>query len=111
MVTKLKWTAPTENGQVVYMMRDGEDGFILKNHSRMPTIAKNWTKVRKEAFKRDDWNDYKIKCHGNHIQIWVNGTKTTDLKDNTDKKGFLAIQHHGENGQIYRFKSLRLLEL
>ena len=91
---------------------EGRRGWI---HPKKPLEnaynTKNWTKVRKEAFKRDDWNDYKIRCHGNHIQIWVNGTKTTDLKDNTDKKGFLAIQHHGENGQVYRFKSLRLLEL
>ena len=66
--------------------------------------TKNWTKIRKEAFKRDDWNDYKIRCHGNHIQIWVNGTKTTDLKDNTDK-GFLAIQHHGKMDRFTDLKS------
>ena len=35
----------------------------------------------------------------------------TDLQDKTDKKGFIAIQHHGEEGQVYRFRKLMLLEL
>jgi hypothetical protein len=32
------------------------------------------------------------------------------LKDPTDAKGFIAIQHHGEKGQIYRFKNIKILE-
>jgi hypothetical protein len=91
---------------------EGRRGWIHpKKPMGNPYNIKHWTKERREALKRKDWNDYKIKCTGNHIQIWVNGIKTTDLKDDTDKKGFLAIQHHGEKGQVYKFKNLRLLEL
>ena len=56
----------------------------------------NWKDVRKNAFKRNEWNRYKIRCVDDHIQIWVNDIKTTDLKDSTDKNGYIAIQHHGE---------------
>ena len=71
----------------------------------------NWKDVRKNAFKRNEWNRYKIRCVDDHIQIWVNDIKTTDLKDSTDKNGYIAIQHHGEKGQIYRFKNIQILEL
>ena len=72
---------------------------------------KYWTKERRDAFKRNSWNHYKIHCQGDHIQIWVNGIKTTDLKDSTDQNGYIAIQHHGEKGQVYRFKNIKIIEL
>ena len=71
----------------------------------------NWKDVRRNAFKRNEWNRYKIRCVDDHIQIWVNDIKTTDLKDSTDKNGYIAIQHHGEKGQIYRFRNIQILEL
>ena len=76
-----------------------------------PYNASNWKEDRKNALKRNDWNQYRIRCLADHIQIWVNGIKTTDLKDSIDTEGFIAIQHHGEQGQIYRFRDLKLLEL
>ena len=91
---------------------EGRRGWI---HPKKPIINpyndEHWKKDRRGAFKRSDWNHYKIRCLGEHIQIWVNGVKTTDLKDSTDAKGFIAIQHHGEKGQVYRFKNIKILEL
>jgi len=91
---------------------EGRRGWI---HPKKPIVNpyndEHWKKDRSEAFKRSDWNHYKIRCLGEHIQIWVNGVKTTDLKDSTDAKGFIAIQHHGEKGQVYRFKNIKILEL
>lgn len=91
---------------------EGRRGWI---HPKKPIINpyndEHWKKNRSGAFKRSDWNHYKIRCLGEHIQIWVNGIKTTDLKDSTDAKGFIAIQHHGEKGQVYRFKNIKILEL
>ena len=91
---------------------EGRGGWI---HPKKPIENsynnKNWKIERQEAFKRNEWNHYKIRCQGEHIQIWVNGVKTTDLKDSTDAKGFIAIQHHGEKGQVYRFRNIKILEL
>ena len=91
---------------------EGRRGWI---HPKKPIINpyndEHWKKDRSGAFKRSDWNHYKIRCLEEHIQIWVNGIKTTDLKDSTDAKGFIAIQHHGEKGQVYRFKNIKILEL
>jgi hypothetical protein len=64
-----------------------------------------------DAFKRNDWNTYRITCKGNKITIEVNGVVTTDCEDNKDASGVIGIQHHGEKGQTYRFRNLRIKEL
>lgn len=64
-----------------------------------------------DSFKRDDWNHYRIECRGDHITISVNGVVTTDIHDKEDAKGYIALQHHGEKGQVYRFRNIKIMEL
>jgi len=66
---------------------------------------------KRAAFDRDKWNKYRIRCVGDHLQIWVNGVKTSDYRDPVDIAGHLALQHHGEKGKVYRFRNIRLKEL
>ena len=65
----------------------------------------------RDALKRNGWNRYEIECIGSHIKIWLNGIKVTDLEDTTDASGFIGVQHHGEDGQLYRFRNLYIQEL
>ncbi|MCB1063934.1 MAG: DUF1080 domain-containing protein [Verrucomicrobiae bacterium] len=65
----------------------------------------------KGALKRNGWNLYRVTCKGNSIKIEVNGVVTTEYTDDTDAKGHIGIQHHGEKGQTYRFRNLRIKEL
>ena len=55
-----------------------------------------------------EWIHYRIKCVGDHLQVWVNDKQTTDYHDDVDAKGHIGIQHHGEKGQVYRFKGIRI---
>ena len=64
-----------------------------------------------DAFKRNDWNTYRITCKGNKLKIEVNGVVTTEVEDSTDAAGVIAIQHHGEKGATYKFRNLRIKEL
>jgi hypothetical protein len=64
-----------------------------------------------DAFKRNDWNTYRITCKGNKIRIEVNGVVTSEFEDGEDAAGPIAIQHHGEAGQTYKFRNLRIKEL
>jgi 3-keto-disaccharide hydrolase len=73
--------------------------------------AQAFVKASKGAFKRHDWNRYRIHCVGNSIRIYLNGVMTTDYMDATDRTGCIAIQHHGEKGKVYRFRNLRIREL
>ncbi|WP_417730340.1 3-keto-disaccharide hydrolase [Rosistilla oblonga] len=63
------------------------------------------------ALDRNGWNKYRITCQGDSLKIEVNGVVTTEIEDDTDASGFIAIQHHGEKGQTYRFRNLRIKEL
>lgn len=64
-----------------------------------------------DSFKQNEWNRYRIVCIGSHIQIFVNGTLTTDIYDSVDLKGPIGIQHHGEKGLVYKFRNLRIKDL
>ena len=82
--------------------------------SPINTDAESVAAFRKRAgdtFKRDGWNQYRITCKGNKITIEVNGVVTTDIEDNEDASGPIGIQHHGEKGQTYMFRNLRIKEL
>jgi hypothetical protein len=48
----------------------------------------------KTAFKKGDWNHYKVLCVGTSINIWLNGVATASLIDAETAKGFIALQVH-----------------
>jgi len=58
-----------------------------------------------------EWIEYRIIAEGDHLQIFINGEKTTDYRDDTDAAGYIGLQHHGEDGQIYRFRNVQIKEL
>lgn len=63
-----------------------------------------------DAFKKTDWNTYRIVCEGNHLQFFVNGQKTTDYYDPVDVTGMVGLQHHGEKDQLYRFRDIKIVD-
>lgn len=68
-----------------------------------PIIAK--------ALNRNGWNRFVITAVEDFITIEVNGVPTTSFRDTVDTSGYIAIQHHGEDGQTYRFRNLFIKEL
>ncbi|MEM7396560.1 MAG: DUF1080 domain-containing protein [Verrucomicrobiota bacterium] len=58
-----------------------------------------------------EWIKYRIETRGDHLQIFINGKQTTDYRDDTDAEGHIGLQHHGEKGQVYRFRNIRIKEL
>jgi hypothetical protein len=76
-----------------------------------PDSEKAFKERSKGAFKRNDWNKYRITCQGKKIKIEVNGVTVTDVEDDKDATGPIGIQHHGEKGQTYKFRNLRIKQL
>lgn len=56
-------------------------------------------------------SDFMFRAHVEKSKFFVNGVLTTDVEDDKDAKGVIAIQHHGEKGQTYKFRNLRIQEL
>ncbi len=49
----------------------------------------------REAFKRGEWNKYRIEAIGSSIKTWINGVPVSDLTDDMDAAGLIALQVHG----------------
>ncbi len=58
-----------------------------------------------------EWIRYRIECDGAHFRIFINDELITDQHDDVDATGHIGIQHHGEKGQTYRFRNIRLKDL
>jgi Domain of Unknown Function (DUF1080). len=69
----------------------------------------------REAYKKDDWNNYRIEALGDTIRIWLNGVNTSNLLDNTTSKGFIAFQVHSigrneeQDGKEIKWKNIRIM--
>ncbi|MGE4586401.1 MAG: DUF1080 domain-containing protein, partial [Mangrovibacterium sp.] len=67
----------------------------------------------RKAFRRGEWNHYRIEAIGNSIRTWVNGIPCADLVDDMTAEGFIALQVHSikdasEAGRQIRWKNIRI---
>ena len=49
----------------------------------------------RNAFKRDDWNKFRVEAIGDTLRTYVNGVLATDIVDSETASGFIALQVHG----------------
>ena len=65
------------------------------------------------AYKKGEFNHFKIECIGNEMRTWVNDIATAYVVDTLDRKGFIGLQVHGINsashaGKKVCFKNIRI---
>ena len=68
----------------------------------------------KAVVKTSDWNDYRIRAEGNHIQLWLNGVQTADYTEADPKiemGGVICPQIHGGPPSEAWYKDITILEL
>ena len=64
--------------------------------------------------RANEWNDYVIRCEGDRIQLWLNGTQTVDYTetDNTiERAGIIGVQIHGGPPSEAWYRNIRIKEL
>lgn len=73
----------------------------------------NGKKEAQQAFKKGEWNHYRIEVVGDSIKTFVNGVPATDLVDDMTPEGFIALQVHSSKvgGQQIQWRNIRLKEL
>ncbi len=64
-------------------------------------------KMAGDSFKDGQWNKFRIRCQGDHIEIWVNDVQTADVHDDRFRRGSVALQHHGK-GDVHQFRNVRI---
>jgi hypothetical protein len=73
------------------------------------------TDAAKAAFKKGEWNRYRIQVQGDHYRSWINGVPTADFKQPNDPQGYIGFQVHGIKAGTgpfsVRWRNVRFREL
>jgi hypothetical protein len=87
----------------------------LYDESRRKTILAGPDRAELEkVLKRDDWNEYRIRCQGPHIELWINGYQTVDYTEPDDKierTGIIGLQIHAGPPSEAWYKDITIQEL
>lgn len=68
----------------------------------------------RKAFKKGQWNHFRIEAIGSHLKTWINGTPAADLEDSMTPAGFIGLQVHStkiKDPLRVRWKNIRIKEL
>ncbi len=68
----------------------------------------------KQAFRHEQWNQFRVEAIGNHIRVWLNGVQTADLIDDMTAEGFIALQVHSIHdpslvGATVKFRDIKII--
>ena len=67
-----------------------------------------------EVLKPDDWNDYRIRCEGPHIQFWLNGEPIMEYLEEEEgiaRSGVICVQIHSGVPAEAWYKNLEIKRL
>lgn len=89
-------------------------GCLYDESRRRKVLAGPEAGERDKIIRANEWNDYRIRCEGNRIRLWINGEKTVDYKETDDtipQTGIIAVQVHSGPPMEARYRNLRIKEL
>lgn len=88
-------------------------GALYDESRRRKVLAEDAADEVQKVYKENDWNDFVIRCEGNHIQIWLNDVQTVDYTEAEDvaKTGLIGVQIHGGKPAEASYKDIRIKEL
>jgi len=88
----------------------GYDGALYDESRRKKMLAQPDKEVLTKAQKPlGEWNDYRIRAEGPHIQMWLNGVQTVDYTETEPgiaMTGIIAVQIHGGATSVVQYKDL-----
>jgi hypothetical protein len=93
------------------------DGFwasLYDESRRNKVLVKADTAQVSRLLRRNDWNDYEIRCEGRRIRLLLNGELTVDYTEedlSIPQSGLIALQIHGGGKAEVHFKEITLKEL
>lgn len=95
-------------------MGDKYWGALYDESRRRKILVAPEKELMEKTIKLNEWNDYRIRCEGAHIQLWVNGVKTVDYTEaepNIAAEGKIAVQIHGGGKAEAWYKDIVIEEL
>jgi hypothetical protein len=93
---------------------DGYWGCLYDESRRNKVLAGPPAAERGKSVKRDDWNEYVIRCEGRRIRLWINGRQTLDYTEPDamiPQSGLIGLQVHGGGPSEAWYKDIAIEEL
>jgi 3-keto-disaccharide hydrolase len=89
-------------------------GCLYDESRRKKVLAKADLAAVNKVLKRNDWNEYVIRCEGKRIQLSINGLQTVDYaepEDSIEQDGVICLQIHGGPPREAWYKDVSIEEL
>jgi hypothetical protein len=89
-------------------------GSLYDESRRNKTLVAPDSSLIKRLLRPNDWNDYRIRCEGPRIRLWLNGRQTVDYVEQDSKipqSGLIGLQIHGGGKAEASYKNIVLREL
>lgn len=93
---------------------DGYWASLYDESRRNKVLVHADTVLISRVLRRNDWNDYEIRCEGPRIRLLLNGKLTVDYTEpdpSIPQSGLIALQIHGGGKAEVHFKDITLREL
>ncbi len=93
---------------------DGWWGCLYDESRRRRILAGPPEDRRADPVRMGEWNDYRIRCQGKRIQLWINGVPTVDYTEEDPEipqAGIIALQVHGDLIMEASYRNIRIKEL
>ncbi len=89
-------------------------GALYDESRRNRVLAKPDMEKLEKSLKRDDWNEYVIRCEGKRIVLSINGVQTVDYTEPDEsipQQGVICLQIHGGPPSEAWYKDITIEEL
>ncbi len=89
-------------------------GCLYDESRRNKVLAKSNMDEVNKVLRRDDWNEYEIRCDGRRVRLAVNGVQTVDYTEpdeSIEQWGLIAPQIHGGAVAQVAYKDITVEEL
>jgi hypothetical protein len=93
---------------------DGWWGCLYDESRRRKALAGPPADERDKPVRINQWNDYRIRCKGSRIQLWINDIQTVDYTEpdpEIPQTGIIALQVHGNLINEAHYRNIRIKEL
>jgi hypothetical protein len=90
---------------------DGWWGALYDESRRNKVLVKPDDEAVERAVRRNDWNDYTIRCEGRRIRTWINDVPMIDYTEPDEslpQHGRIGLQIHGGARAEVRFKDITI---
>jgi len=107
---------PDHHEMIGYQADLGDNcwGCLYDESRRRKMLAVPPKEDRTKIIRRDQWNEYVIRCQGRRIQLWINGQQTVDYTEPDEKieqTGLIGLQIHGGPPTEAWYKDIEIKEL